>query len=169
MGGPKARKPVQTQRIITQTVTKPLELHTLPEKQHAYTVQIQTDVERPRDDTDTVDHRPKKEREKPVRNGHVANSSARQEHLGHPYSGKLAQNGYKKMTDEKPKHFGIYGKDLREYDSETETMDFSDNNRSAREHSPVWSKIRKGRPLVDYVDSNVRRKPLAHSVLNQQL
>jgi hypothetical protein len=51
---------------------------------------------------------------------------------------------YKKIKDEKPKSFDIYGKDVRQ-DSDTDEPD--DIPPKMEEHSPVWSKIRKGRDL----------------------
>lgn len=51
---------------------------------------------------------------------------------------KGSQNGYKKVKEQPPKRFDIYGKDAEEFESESEVS-------AEQPHSPVWSNVRKGR------------------------
>jgi len=58
----------------------------------------------------------------------------------------LGYIGYKPMQDDQfevPKRFGIYGKDVTDYDNETdETASIPPK---IELHTPVWGNIRKGR------------------------
>ena len=129
MGGPKARKTAQQVQTPPRSISKPVET------QQIYN--IEKDGEHEKMQTQTQETQV----EKTPKNGHLMSANG----IKLPdANGRYRDSMYKKIKEEKPKSFDIFGKDKRE-DSDTDEPD--DIPPKMEEHSPVWSKIRKGRNL----------------------
>ncbi|EFA08062.1 uncharacterized protein LOC658222 [Tribolium castaneum] len=124
MGGPKAKKNNQQSQTPPRSVSKPQESKTTAQQVY----EIEKDVENEKKQMKGLEETPK--------NGHLGNGFK----LGDA-NGRYRDSMYKKIKDEKPKSFDIYGKDMHK-DSDTDEPD--DIPPKMEEHSPVWSKIRKG-------------------------
>lgn len=129
MGGPKARSTptVQQQQTPLKIIHKPTEQKIT--SQQIYNIEkdaAENQKERKEDDA------------KQTKNGHLMGAIKLPD-----AGGRYRDNMYKKMKEEKPKSFDIYGKDMHDgSDDEIESIP-----PKMEEHSPVWSKIRKGRNL----------------------
>lgn len=128
MGGPKAKKNNQHSQTPPRSVSKSQETKAMTQQIY----EIEKDVEHEKKQMQGM------EKEAP-KNGHLGNGVK----LGDA-NGRYRDSMYKKIKDEKPKSFDIYGKDMHG-DSDTDEPD--DIPPKMEEHSPVWSKIRKGRNL----------------------
>lgn len=127
MGGPKAKNTPNSQ---SQT---PLKVIHKPTEQKITSQQVYN-IEK-----DAENQQNKKEDDvKQTKNGHLMGAIKLPD-----AGGRYRDNMYKKMKEEKPKSFDIYGKDMHD-GSDDEIASLPPK---MEEHSPVWSKIRKGRNL----------------------
>lgn len=133
MGGPKSRNMTQHSQTPPRSVSKP---DSKSVAQQVYEMEKEIDERR--------HHHPVEIFEKPKapKNGTVLHTSG----LSRDHNGRYRDSMYKKIRDENTqKSFDIYGKDIRAADSDTD--DAESIPPKMDEHSPVWSKIRKGRNL----------------------
>ncbi|RZC39512.1 hypothetical protein BDFB_013572, partial [Asbolus verrucosus] len=127
MGGPRARKNSQQSQTPPRTISKPVESRT-------QVYDIEKDIENnEKKRMEALGKSPKHEK-----NGQLMSGNGVK--LTPEANGRYRDSMYKKIKDEKPKSFDIYGKDLHD-GSDTDEVD--DIPPKMEEHSPVWRQYGK--------------------------
>ncbi|CAH0564417.1 unnamed protein product [Brassicogethes aeneus] len=152
LGGPKAVKPPKPSKTTQKIVVKELEPKNITQR----VLEIEQEIEKTEKDFktkngdpqfETVVEKPKKSKAKQesqfeLRGNDNGNGVLKGQMKD--YAAKRIEEGYRRMSGEPPKKYGIYGKDATDSGGDSGTDEVDHIPPRMETHSPVWSQIRKG-------------------------